>query len=280
MIALLKDSKHDRIIKPTSTSSVERVKLKQELLAYGFLRENVSLVKFPETLIPIIISFINCILDLVYDKSIHQGRYTWYSDKKIELKHFLYEEGMGSVALIDQTFNKELCRNFRIDLRITWQDKKPEIDGSRSDSWLRSRQHVTSPAFRIGYLTKLNEEMRQNLKEKIRYENLGNAGADDTYGIYIDKAGIGMYHNARFSEKKNETKFDKELEQEDVISLFFSFESYTSAIYHNYEKVGDCFEHKSEEIVNIYPAISMWSWEGRAMVARVEIMKCIINVEE
>ena len=261
-------------------SSVERAKLNQNMLAYGYIRQNISFDTFPETLIPIIISFINCVLDLIYDKSIHPHRYTWYSDKKIELKHFIYTEGMGSIALIDQTFNKELCRNFRIDLRITWQDKESEIDMTKADSYIRSRQCVTYPAFRVGYLTKLDEEMRRSLKEKEGYEHLGRTDADYTYGIDVDKSRICMYHNARYSERKNLTKFDEELEQEDIISLFFSFESYKSAIYHNYKKIADCFDHKNQEIINIHPAISMWSWEARAEVARVEIMNGILNVDE
>ena len=48
----------------------------------------------------------------------------------------------------------------------------------------------------------------------------------------------------------------------------------------NYKKVGDCFEHEKEEIVSIYPAISMESDEDQAEVARVEIMTAILNVEE
>ena len=53
-------------------SDAERVTREQELLAYGYIRENltVSFDTFPEALIIIIIAFTNCILDLVYDKTI------------------------------------------------------------------------------------------------------------------------------------------------------------------------------------------------------------------
>ena len=291
-------------------SSVESIKLNQDLLTSGYIRENASCDVFPPSLIPIIISFINCILDLIYDKTINGGKYTWYSDKKIELEHFDWEEGEGGVALIDQIFNKEICRNFRIDFRITWGDeKKPILNENKSDkipddpditpppaadkeinlsdiddgidiSLSGLSDQVAIPAFNVGYLTNLDEEMRNNLKGKVCYEQLGHRGAINTYGIGISRSGIAMYQDAKYNRNDKDFKFDKELEQGDIISLFFSFESYKSAIYHNYKKVGDCFKHQSDEIANIYPAISMWSWEEDAEVARVEILIAILNVEE
>ena len=218
-------------------SSIEGVKLNQELLAYGYMRKNISMDIFPETLIPIIISFMNCILDLVYDKTIHHGRWTWYSDKKIELKHFIFEEGMGSIALIDHIFNRKLCRNFRIDFRITFEDKKPEYYDNRM-GWarmgsLQSRQCI-SPAFRVGYLTKLDEKMREKLNEKDgSYEQLGRRGAAHTFGVGISKSGSTKYHETQYYRTDTDMTFDNKLEQEDIISLFSSFESYKSAVYHN-----------------------------------------------
>ena len=269
-------------------SPAESAKLEQELLAYGYMRENfnASFDTFPETLIPIIIAFINCILDLVYDKTINHGKYIWYSDKKIELKHFIYMEGMGGVAIIDRVFNKELCRNFRIDFRITFgEEKKAVFDENNPDDFNfqlmnpRINQTVT-PAFRLGYVTRFCQGMKHNLKNDIRYEQLGNQSTPRTYGIGVTRSGIAMYHDTKYNRTDTDFKFHKELEEEDVISLFFSFETNTSAIYHNDEKVGDYFKHESEDIENIYPALSMWSWENEALVARVEIMCCILNVSE
>ena len=268
-------------------SSAEKAKLNQELLVYGYLRENVNISfdAFPKTLIPIFINFINCILDLVYDRTINHEKYTWYSDKKIELKHFKDDTGKGAIAVIDRVFNKELCRNFRIDFRITFaKEESTTSDDNDPFAMMLNFQRII-PEFRVGYLTELDEEMRENLNgDMVCYERLGHRflGDSTTYGIGIDRSGIAMYQpgTARKEHDRKERKFAEELREEDVISLFYSFETNESAIYHNDKRIGDCFKHESQDIVNIYPAISMYSRKHEAFVARVEVIHGILNIQE
>lgn len=241
---------------PLDDYALDRIKQHQQKVIHGYIHgvEKEYKLSIASQLIIIITQYLNCILDINFDKNCpNKDNFNIFTDKKLQS---IGDTGKYLICNVDKVFTKEMCDSFKIIFRATWTNPI-ESFGS---------------FFQIGYVTQTLDKSIPDWQIR-----LGHQQHQYAFTIYQNEKCDPLAGSQDVMFVRSPHVFAHKTG--DIFTMKYSFKSNKCEIYRNDKSYGIYFDHSSQsnKPKMIIPVVNVLSTQNKNW-GTIAILGCILFV--